>query len=75
MTGKLVTSAHLINSILASSRFCHRGTVTFASSLDPDLDPICGDTLIVFQKEFSFLKKINKSMKNYPACRVLIFKI
>ena len=41
MTGMLVTSAHIINSILANNHFFHRGTVTFASSLDPDLDPKC----------------------------------
>ena len=60
-------------------------SITFANSLDPDqgrqnvgpdLDPNSSDALIVFLKEFFekvyFEKSAddNKSMKNYPACRV-----
>ena len=43
-----------------------------------DLDPNCLDTLVVFLKEFfekvNYEKKFaddNKSMKNYPACKLL----
>ena len=73
-----------VNSFLASSDFCHL-LIIFANSFNPDLDrhkvghdqdSNCFDTLIVILKELFekvYLEKSandNKSMKNYPACRV-----
>ena len=57
--------------------------IAFANSLDPDLDPKCFDTLVLFLKEFfekvDFEKKnqqTTKSMKNYQVgIELIIFLI